>query len=89
MRDYTAALELNPDFTQAYNNRGISFRHLGQLENSIADYNRSIEMKPEYETAINNRQEVLDHRTNIVLLKKSSYYEYLKFLLNKEHKGKE
>ena len=38
-----------------YNNRGLMYFHLGQLEEAIANYNRAIELNPNLAAAYNNR----------------------------------
>ena len=35
--DYTKAIRLDPDYALAYNNRGLTFRNLGQTANADAD----------------------------------------------------
>lgn len=52
---YTAALSRNPDYVDAYNNRGISYHALGEYENAIADYERIMELDPSYMRAYYNR----------------------------------
>ena len=34
---YTKAIRLDPDYALAYNNRGLTFRNLGQTANADAD----------------------------------------------------
>jgi len=52
---YTKAIELNPEFVLAYNNRGISYRHLKKYDKAIKDYTKAIDLDPEYAMAYNNR----------------------------------
>jgi tetratricopeptide (TPR) repeat protein len=40
------AIEFNPDFHQAWNNRGIAMNKLGRYEEAIASYDRAIEFQP-------------------------------------------
>ena len=35
--DYTEAIKLNPEYAQAYNNRGFAYRELGKKEEADAD----------------------------------------------------
>ena len=44
---FTKAIALNPDLTEAHLERGISFHKLGDLSNAIADLNRALELNPE------------------------------------------
>lgn len=53
--DYTKALELNPKFASAYNNRGAAYAQKGQFDKAITDYTRALEINPKYAEAYNNR----------------------------------
>ena len=35
--DYTKAIQLDPDYALAYNNRGVAYRNLGQYASADAD----------------------------------------------------
>ena len=52
---YTAALRLNPQLTEAYNNRGNIYYNWGEHDLAIEDYDKAIELKPDYADAYNNR----------------------------------
>jgi len=52
--DYTQAIQLKPDYAEAYNDRGFAFYLIGK-GNAIADYTRAIELRPAYPRAYNNR----------------------------------
>ena len=43
---YTKAIELNPKYSDAYNNRGILKQELGDKEGAMQDYNKAIELNP-------------------------------------------
>jgi Flp pilus assembly protein TadD len=49
------AIAKNPQFAEAYNNRGNAYRDLNQLQKAFADYNQAIRIKPNYVEAYNNR----------------------------------
>ncbi len=51
---YTEALELKPDFAEAYNNRGSVYTDAGDFDRAIQDYHKVIELKPDYVSAYNN-----------------------------------
>jgi tetratricopeptide (TPR) repeat protein len=53
--DYTKAIELDPNYAYAYNNRGVSKRNLKDYYGAIADYTKVIELDPNYAYAYNNR----------------------------------
>ena len=52
---YDKALEIKPDYHEAWNNRGNALRNLGRLEEAIASYDKALEIKPDYHLAWNNR----------------------------------
>ena len=52
---YNKALEINPKYSEAYNNRGIVYGEKGQHDRAIADYNKALEFRPNYAKAYNNR----------------------------------
>lgn len=52
---YTKAIEINPNFMDAYINRGLVNNELGNYEQSILDYDRAIELDSKCSLAYNNR----------------------------------
>ncbi len=52
---YGKAIEKDPQFAEAYNNRGIVKRKSGDYSGAIKDYNKAIELKPLFAEAYNNR----------------------------------
>ena len=52
---YREALKLNPNFADAYNNRGNAYKDLGQYERAIQDFDKAIQLNPNYDMAYNNR----------------------------------
>ena len=42
--DYTKAIELKPDYAQAYNKRGFAYLMLGPKSKAQADFKRAIEL---------------------------------------------
>jgi tetratricopeptide (TPR) repeat protein len=53
--DYSKAIELKPDFAEAYFSRGFAKKDKGDLDGAITDYTKAIELKPNYALAYNNR----------------------------------
>jgi tetratricopeptide (TPR) repeat protein len=53
--EYTTAIRLNPDYAEAYNDRGFAYYLRGNPERAIADYTRAIELRPNYPKAYNSR----------------------------------
>ena len=52
---YTKAIQLNPFYTHAYNNRGNAYQSLNRFEEAIRDYDKAIALNPLYELAYFNR----------------------------------
>ncbi|MGK7894284.1 MAG: tetratricopeptide repeat protein, partial [Xenococcus sp. (in: cyanobacteria)] len=50
--DYTKAIEINPQYSDAYKNRGNARRKLGDHQGAIADYDQAIELNPEILTSM-------------------------------------
>ncbi len=55
MADYNHAIELDPQYAIAYNNRGNIKLAKGDLNGAMADYNHAIELNPNIALAYNNR----------------------------------
>lgn len=53
--DLTKAIELNSEYSNAYNNRAFARRATGDLEGALADFNKVIELSPQYSTPYRNR----------------------------------
>ena len=53
--NYTKCLRIDPDYKEAYFNRGIAYDALGNYEDAIADYTRIIRIDPDYAAAYLNR----------------------------------
>jgi tetratricopeptide (TPR) repeat protein len=55
VKSYTLAIERNPEYTFAYNNRGLAYHNLKDYDKAIADYDKTIQLDPDYALAYNNR----------------------------------
>jgi len=53
--EYSRALELKPDFAEAYNNRGYAEWKWNENEAALADFSKAIELRPDYGNAFTNR----------------------------------
>lgn len=49
------AISLNSTEYRYYNDRGVAFKRLAQIDDAIADYTRALEIKPDFTNALNNR----------------------------------
>ena len=56
--DFNRAIELKPDYAEAYNNRGNAYSDKGDFDHAIADFSKAIELKPDFPIAYNNRSVV-------------------------------
>ena len=53
--DWSKAIEINPEFAAAYNNRGYAKYNLNDYQGAIADYDKAIENNPQDEIVYLNR----------------------------------
>ena len=53
--DYTQAISVNPQFSLAYNNRGLAKQNKGDLDGAIADYTQAISIDPQDFTVYSRR----------------------------------
>ena len=49
------AIELNPDYTEAYNNRGMAYYKKGEVDCALNDLNRAIQLNPDSPQVHKNR----------------------------------
>ena len=52
---------MNPEYTEAYYNRGFAYELLKDVENSQRDYNKVLELHPNYEKAIDGLNRISDY----------------------------
>ena len=55
IKDYDDAIQLKPDYAEAYYNRGNVKARLGKDEDAIKDYDKAIQLKPDYAEAYDDR----------------------------------
>ena len=53
--EYSLAIEKDPNHPYAYNNRGLSYKNLGQFDGAIQDFDKAIELDPNDAAAYYNR----------------------------------
>jgi len=62
IKDYTKAIKLNPQYANAYNNRGVTHANLKYTDKkqkeAIDDFTKSIKLNPQYAIAFRNRGNV-------------------------------
>ncbi len=52
--DYTKAIALDPNFADAYSNRGVVYYEKGNKEQTIADFRKALEIDPSDHLTKNN-----------------------------------
>ena len=57
--NYDIAIDLNPGYQEAYNNRAATLQELGHVDEAINDYKKAISLKPDYTSAHVNLSAVL------------------------------
>jgi tetratricopeptide (TPR) repeat protein len=55
LRCYTEAIRLKPDYTVAYNNRGLARKRKGDLDGALQDYDMAIRLQPDLAGAYYSR----------------------------------
>ena len=55
VQEYNKALEINPEFFEAVNNRGLAYYEKGEFDHAISDYTKALEINPPYDMAYYNR----------------------------------
>ena len=59
IESFDKAIQIKPNFAEAYNNRGNAFLELQKLESAIESFDKAIQIKPDYAEAYNNRGNAL------------------------------
>ncbi len=54
--DFDRVIKLNPQYTNAYNNRGTAYYALKEYRKAIEDYDRALAIDPNHTLARNNRE---------------------------------
>lgn len=67
INNYTKALQINPKYVDAYNNRGLIYKNMGLTEMALADYSRAIEFSPNYALVYINRGALYEFEKNYKL----------------------
>ncbi len=56
---FDRAIQLKPDYAEAYNNRGNALKDLGRAQEALDDYSKAIQLRPDYPEAYDNRGNTL------------------------------
>ena len=54
LASYDKAIQIKPDYAEAYNNRGNVLLELKKIESAIESFDRAIQIKPNYAEAYTN-----------------------------------
>ncbi|TVQ44865.1 MAG: tetratricopeptide repeat protein, partial [Gloeocapsa sp. DLM2.Bin57] len=52
--DYSKGIQLNPNYADTYNNRGVAYYNLRDYQKAIADYEQAIRLNPNHPLARTN-----------------------------------
>lgn len=55
---YTKSIKLNPNYPQAFNNRGFTYMRMRNYKNALTDLNIAIKLNPNYINALMNRADI-------------------------------
>ena len=91
---YNQAIQLKPDYAQAFNNLGITQKELGRYEEAVGSYNKAIKIKSDFFEAHNNlgvalnelgkQSEAIESYKKAILIKPLSANGY--YNLGNEHR---
>ena len=70
IRCYQLAIQQKPDYTEAFNNLGIAFKHQNRLDAAIACYQEALKNKPDYAEAYNNLANAFRDQGNLTEAKR-------------------
>ena len=59
--DYTRAIDLNPKFAEAYNNRAYTYMVQHNYAAALPDLDKALELRPDYVNALMNRGDIYNY----------------------------
>lgn len=77
--DYTISVQLNPTYTQSYNNRAYTYMRMQNYKNALVDLNKALSLNPNYIHALMNRADI--HNYYYAIDRKSAIVDYQKVIL--------
>ena len=57
MSDYNKAIEINPNYAEAYNNRGNIYAQQEEFTKAISNFSKAVKLKPSYAAAYKNHND--------------------------------
>jgi tetratricopeptide (TPR) repeat protein len=58
---YTDAIELNPDYAEAYNNRAYTYMRMQNYAPALMDLDQALRIRPDYVHALMNRADIRNY----------------------------
>lgn len=52
--EFKTAIELSPDYAEAYNNLGLTYKRMGRLDEALANFSKATQYNPDYASAYNH-----------------------------------
>ncbi len=65
IENYDTAINMDPNFAQALNNRGYTYMRLRDYNKALKDLDKAIELRPDYVQALMNRGDIYNYYFNI------------------------
>lgn len=59
--DYTKAIDIQPNFAKAYNNRAYTYMRMQYYKKALSDLDKAIEINPNYVEALMNRGDIYNY----------------------------
>lgn len=88
IEDFTQAINLNPEFADAYLNRGLAFEREGRIPENFEDYKRSLEIDPEISSRYLLQRTFLNSLLEPDTFNRLKKFEPISFSLDSEHMRK-
>jgi hypothetical protein len=61
LANYSRAIELKPDYAEAYNNRAFTYMLIQQYALALPDLDRALQIRPDYVNALMNRGDIYNY----------------------------
>ncbi|MBI5047644.1 MAG: tetratricopeptide repeat protein [Deltaproteobacteria bacterium] len=62
--EFTASIETFPEYAEAYNNLGLTYKQLGDMKGAADSYNKALRYKSDYPEALNNYGVLLEAKSD-------------------------